>query len=65
MLVKRLVYSVSEAAQATTLNPKFLYQLIADGKLPVARVGRRVLIPSAALRQLVAATATSEVGQES
>jgi excisionase family DNA binding protein len=42
-----------EAAEAVGLSHWTLRKLIAEGKLPAVRVGRRVLVEPEALRQLV------------
>jgi excisionase family DNA binding protein len=49
-----LVYTVEEAAAVTTLGRSTIKQQIADGKLRVIRVGRRVLIPRQSLEDFLA-----------
>jgi excisionase family DNA binding protein len=44
------VLTVTEAAQALRLSRSFTYALVARGDLPSLRLGRRVLIPRAALK---------------
>lgn len=53
--VPRLALSVPEAAAALGLSPRSVWQLIADGALPVRRVGKRVLVPTAELAAFIAA----------
>lgn len=53
--VERLTYTVPAAAQALGISERSIYNRIYDGTLPTVRVGRRVLIPAAALRQVASA----------
>ena len=49
----RLVYSVAEAGALLGISRAFAYELVARGDLPVIRLGRRRLIPKAALSALI------------
>jgi excisionase family DNA binding protein len=51
------VLTVPEAAKVLRLSRAFAYQLVAEGELPSLRLGRRVLIPRAALEQFIEASA--------
>lgn len=55
--VPRLALSVGEAAQAIGLSEREVWRRIADGALPVVRIGRRTLIRVAALDAFLAARA--------
>lgn len=48
-----LAYSVSEACRVSSLGRTRIYQLIAEGRLEVRKIGKRTLIPSASLRALI------------
>ena len=48
-----LAYSIKEASRATSLGRTRLYQLIAEGRLEVRKIGKRTLIPAASLRALI------------
>lgn len=48
-----LAYSVSEACRVSSLGRTRLYQLIAEGRLEVRKIGKRTLIPAASLRALI------------
>lgn len=48
-----LAYSVSDACRVSSLGRTRLYQLIADGRLEVRKIGKRTLIPAASLRALI------------
>lgn len=52
---ERLSYTVPEAARALGVSERSIYNRIYDGTLTRVRVGRRVLIPAAALRALAGA----------
>ena len=51
--IEPLAYSVSEACRASSLGRTRLYQLIAEGRLAVRKIGKRTLIPAASLRALI------------
>jgi excisionase family DNA binding protein len=46
-----LTYSVREAAQLLGLSRNSVYQACLKGEIPSVRIGRRILIPKAKLRQ--------------
>lgn len=48
-----LAYSVSDACRVSSLGRTRLYQLIAEGRLEVRKIGKRTLIPAASLRALI------------
>ena len=48
-----LAYSVGEACRVSSLGRTRLYQLIAEGRLDVRKIGKRTLIPAASLRALI------------
>jgi excisionase family DNA binding protein len=50
---QRLDYSVAEAGALLGISRAFAYELVARGELPVIRLGRRRLVPKAALCALV------------
>jgi excisionase family DNA binding protein len=50
----RLVYTVADAGELLGISRAFAYELVARGELPVIRLGRRRLIPKAALLALIA-----------
>ena len=45
----RLVYTVEEAATLLRISRTLAYDAAASGELPTVRVGRRLLVPKAAL----------------
>jgi excisionase family DNA binding protein len=51
----RLVYSVAEAGALLGISRAFAYELVARGELPVIRLGRRRLVPRAALLAFIGA----------
>ena len=54
MGVERLALSVAEAAAALGVSKDAIYDAVRCHELPAIRVRRRVLIPLAALEQLLA-----------
>jgi excisionase family DNA binding protein len=49
----RLVFSVAEAGELLGLSRAFAYELVVRGELPVIRFGRRIVVPKAALLELL------------
>jgi len=49
----RLVFTVTEAAELLGVSRALAYELAARGELPVLRLGRRLVVPKAALLALV------------
>ena len=47
----RLAYTVSEVAERLGIKPRTVYAWAEHGQLPTIRVGKRVLVPAAALEQ--------------
>ncbi len=53
MEVKRLAYSVEETAKILGLGRTATYQGIEKGEIPSIRIGKRILVPRAALERLL------------
>jgi excisionase family DNA binding protein len=49
----RLVLTVTEAAQLLKIGRSCAYEAVRNGQLPVIRMGRRILVPRAALERLL------------
>lgn len=49
-LSEKAVWSLHDAARATTLSVRTLQKLIAAGRLPATKIGRRVLLDPSAVR---------------
>ena len=56
----RQTLTVEEAAALLDIGRNSAYQAVASGQLPVIRIGRRLLVPRAALERLLADTQASE-----
>ena len=56
---KPLVYSVAEAGKRLGLSRGLMYEAIRTGKIPSVRIGRRILIPCAALDRLLGGNETN------
>ena len=50
----RLVLTMTEAAQLLKIGRSCAYEAVRNGQLPVIRMGRRILVPRAALERLLA-----------
>jgi excisionase family DNA binding protein len=50
---ERLVLTVTEVGQLLAVSRAFAYELVARGELPVIRLGRRIVVPKAALLAMV------------
>lgn len=49
----RLVYTVEEAAQLLGISRAFAYEAVQRGEIPSMRIGRRILVPKAALQRML------------
>ena len=49
-----LVLTVAEAARMLGISRAFAYDLARRQRLPVVRLGRRIVVPEAAIRDLLA-----------
>ena len=52
-LDKRLCITVPEAAIMLGISRNFAYELVKQGKLPVVKFGKRLLIPRLALEKML------------
>lgn len=50
----RLTLSVEEAARMLGIGRNLCYDRVKTGEIPVIRIGRRLLVPRAALEKLLA-----------
>jgi excisionase family DNA binding protein len=48
-----LVYKVEEAAELLGICRKHAYDAVAVGEIPSVRIGRRILVPRAALQKML------------
>jgi excisionase family DNA binding protein len=53
MTAERLTYTVEEAAKLLGLSRNTAYELAKIGELPTIRMGRRLLVPRAALHRML------------
>jgi len=51
------VMAVADAAKALGVSRLLIYRLVREGSFPAVRLGRRILIPTAALKQRLQAAA--------
>lgn len=51
--VDRVAWSISDAAKALGVSPRLITRLIAVGKIPAAKLGRRTLLDPNAVRAAV------------
>jgi excisionase family DNA binding protein len=57
---QRLVYTVEEAAQLLGISRSFAYEAAQRGEIPSMRIGRRILVPKAALERFLASAAEAQ-----
>ena len=60
---ERLTLSVEEAAATLGISRAFAYEAVRRGEIPSIRIGRRVLVPHAALNRLLLATDPPSAGE--
>jgi excisionase family DNA binding protein len=58
--MERLTVTVSEAAKILGVSRMTAYTAVREGTIPSLKIGRRVLVPRAALERLLDAKITSE-----
>ena len=58
----RQTLTVEEAAALLGIGRNSAYQAVAAGQIPVIRIGRRLLVPRAALERLLAVTSVPADG---
>jgi len=61
---KRLVFTVEVAAQLLGISRSFAYEAVQRGEIPSMRIGRRILVPKAALERFLAASGGSPKSTE-
>lgn len=49
----RLVFTVEEAAQLLGISRSFAYEAVQHGEIPSMRIGKRILVPKAALQRFL------------
>jgi excisionase family DNA binding protein len=52
-LIAHVVISVAEAGQLLGLSRSSAYQAVQRGKIPSVRIGRRILVPTAPLLEML------------
>jgi excisionase family DNA binding protein len=62
--VEPLLLPISDAAATLGIGQTKLWELIADGTLPTVNIGRRRLVPHAALEKYVRDLKQAELAQE-
>jgi len=50
---EKLTFSVDETAKILGIGRNLAYEAVARGEIPVIRVGKRLLVPKAALEKLL------------
>lgn len=58
--IERQTLTIEEVAALLGISRNSAYQAVASGQIPVLRLGRRLLIPRAALERLLADTKASQ-----
>jgi excisionase family DNA binding protein len=58
----RLVFTVEEAAQLLGISRSFAYEAVQRGEIPSMRIGKRILVPKAALSRLLAGHDEDQAG---
>jgi excisionase family DNA binding protein len=53
-MAERLTLTVEEAATLLGISRAFAYEAVGRGEIPSIRIGRRILVPKAALQRFLA-----------
>lgn len=56
---ERLTVSVEEAARLLGIGRNGAYQAVRAGQIPVIRIGARILVPKAALQEMLSTAASA------
>jgi excisionase family DNA binding protein len=64
VLDRKLTLKVEEAAALLGISRAHAYEMVRRGKLPSVRLGRRIVIPDRALRELLDAGGSSLLTEE-
>ncbi len=64
MYKEKLTLTVTETAKCLGIGRSSAYEAIARGEIPVIRVGKRLLVPKAALETLLAAGQPKKNGDD-
>ncbi len=59
-LIDRALWSLADASRATSLSVRLIQRLIAGGRIPCIRIGRRVLLDPEATRAALLSAGESE-----
>ncbi len=51
--IPKLAYSIPEAANAISIGRSKLYELIAEGRIEIKKIGKRTIIPAESLLRLL------------
>ncbi len=62
--MEREVLTIAQAAQALGIGRNLAYELARQGRLPALRLGRRLVVPRAALERLLEEVARPAPGDE-
>jgi len=63
-IAESLVYDVPTAGKLLNLSRATAYSLAAQGKIPTCRFGKRVVVPKAALEQMLAKAGDRQGSQD-
>ena len=61
---EKLTLTVAETAKALSIGRNSAYQAIARGEIPVVKIGKRLLVPKAALEKLLSAGRSKKNGDK-
>ncbi len=50
---ERLTYDVAKAAEVLGISRNLAYEMVKNGKLPVVKFGKRILVPKKAIENLL------------
>ena len=59
---EKLTLTVDETAKCLGIGRNSAYEAIAKGEIPVIKIGKRLLVPKAALEKLLAAGQSKKIG---
>lgn len=64
METDRMVWTVPEVARALRISRNLAYELVHTGGIPSIKMGKRLLVPKAALERLLDGVTTAQPGHK-
>ncbi len=61
---EKITYTVDEFARVCGIGRSLAFRMIREGEIPSIRLGRRIIVPKAALRRMLERATKRDLGEE-